>query len=192
MSFFIAPPIGACVQRTVTMTADMAKRRISYAWALKVPPDAPSSEGLAWARRLAKQALKWREEVLGGGPRPYPYTAAELASELEISATTVRQRIRAARTDLFGSLSDSAIYYRLAHAREGGREEAICAAPDCEKELPPERTSRRAYCHPRCRRRHHYQRHTAGVRPRPHLRGERKRRAGSEQARPHTREELEP
>lgn len=96
-----------------------------------------------------------------------------------------------ARTDFFGSLSDSAIYYRLAHAREGDRKEAICAAPDCQNTLPPGSTRRRVYCHPRCRRRHHYQRHTEGARPRPHLRGERKRTARSEEARPRTLEELE-
>jgi hypothetical protein len=164
---------------------------MSYAWALKVPDDAPSSDGLSWARLLAKKALEWRQEALRGGPRPYPLTAAELATDLGVSATTVRRRVAEARTAFFGSLSDSAIYYRLAHAREGEREEAMCAAPDCQNKLPPGRTRRRAYCHPRCRRRHHYQRHTAGARPRPHLRGERKRTAGSEEARPDTREQLE-
>ena len=154
----------------------MARRRASYAWALKVPAaDAGSEDGLGWAQLLATNARAWREEALHGGPRPYPLTPAELATQVDVSAATIRRRIRQARSDAFGSLSDSGIYYRLARAKEeAGREAAsVCKAPDCENLLPRKRTRRREYCHPRCRRRHHYQRQMPAATRRPHLRGPR-------------------
>jgi hypothetical protein len=152
----------------------MARRRTSYAWALKVPDDYGASEGLGWAKLLAQNALEWRKEALRGGPRPCPLTPEELATNVDVSATTVRRRILEARTAAFGSLSDSAIYYRLAHAKADEECARVCKAPDCGKPLPFTRTRRRKYCHPRCRRRHHYQRQTPGAAPQPHLRGARK------------------
>ena len=154
----------------------MARRRASYAWALKVrAADAGSEDGLGWAELLATNARAWREEALHGGPRPYPLTPEELATEVRLSASTIRRRIAQARSAAFGSLSDSAIYYRLARAKEeAGREaSSVCKAPDCENLLPRKRTRRREYCHPRCRRRHHYQRQTPAATRRPHLRGPR-------------------
>ena len=153
----------------------MARRRASYAWALKLPAaDAGSEDGLCWAQLLAKNAHKWREEALHGGPRPYPLTPAELATQVDVSAATIRRRIKQARLAAFGSLSDSGIYYHLARAKaEAGREAASCKAPDCENPLPRTRTRRREYCHARCRRRHHYQRQNPAATRRPQLRGPR-------------------
>ncbi|MDQ3672413.1 MAG: hypothetical protein M3364_08280 [Actinomycetota bacterium] len=154
----------------------MARRRVSYAWALKVPAaDAGSEDGLGWAQLLATNARAWRDEALHGGPRPYPLTPEELAAEACVSASTIKRRVAQARSAAFGSLSDSGIYYRVARAKEeAGREAAsVCKAPDCESLLPCKRTRRREYCHPRCRRRHHYQRQVEGATRRPHLRGPR-------------------
>jgi hypothetical protein len=159
----------------------MARKRISYAWALKLPEDlSVEDEGLIWARFLARQALEWRREAPRGNPRPYPFTITELARELALDRRLVGKRIADARSRYFGSLSDSGIYARL--ARERQREELTdeervppaCKAPDCENTVPWKRTARRQYCHSRCRRRHHYQRLHPGSTPAPHLRGRRR------------------
>ncbi|HUP22981.1 MAG TPA: hypothetical protein VNB06_08575 [Thermoanaerobaculia bacterium] len=154
----------------------MARDRISYAWALKVPEQAGSADGgLALARLLAEQALEWRREAPRGNPRPYPLTAEELAQELELDPAIVAERIAQARYVAFGSLSDSGIYAKLARERGRGEEEESpsCKAPDCDNKLPRRRSVRREYCHARCRRRHHYQRQHPDPRPAPHLRGAR-------------------
>ena len=152
----------------------MARRRTSYAWALNVPDDDGASEGLEWARLLAKNALRHRDAALHGNPRPYPLTPEELVTNVDVSATTVRRKIKAAREAAFGPLSDSGIYYRLARAKEDDQRERVCKAPDCGNPVPVIGTRRREYCHPRCRRRHHYQRKTPGAAPQLHLRGRRR------------------
>jgi len=159
----------------------MARQPVSYAWARTASAHGLSDQavlGLVSAQRLAKTARERSRLARSPGRRPFRLTPADIAIEEDVSETTVRRRIAQARFELWGTLSDSGIYYRRAQATKREecqeREERPCKAPDCTNELPRRATARREYCHARCRRRHHYQRHHPQAQPAPHLRGERR------------------
>ena len=140
----------------------MPRRRVSYAWALLDSADAPvgdAREGLTYARLLAEKNLQWSRLAPRKGPKPFPLTPEQLASITAVSATTVRRRIDDARVALYGSLSDSGIYYRGSQERKR-RERGLrtCRAPDCGNALPEKARLSRRYCGGTCRRRHNYQR----------------------------------
>ena len=151
----------------------MAQKR-SYFWAYeRVTPlgSHAADEGLRYARRLAEIARLHSRAALAGEAPPFPLTPADIAFEEDISESTVRRRIALARRALFGDLSDSAIYYHWARNKTIARRPVrVCAAPDCDRQLPRKATLRRLYCHPRCKRRHDYQRKHPGSKPAPHLR----------------------
>src|SRR5829696_1638458 len=92
-------------------------------------------------------------------PLPPPLTPEDLATSADVSAATIRRRIKQARVELFGPLGTSGIYARHARARVlQERPTETCAAPECERPLPYDRTRRRRYCGPRCRVRAHRER----------------------------------
>lgn len=153
-------------------------KRTSYAWAYGLSDrdldDPAAEEGLRYARRLAEMARAHSKAALAGEEPPFPLTPADIAFEEGISESTVRRRIALARRLLYGTRSDSGIYYQKARVRALlAQPVRICTAPDCEEPLPWNASKRRAYCNSRCRRRHHYQLHHPGARPAPHLRGAR-------------------
>jgi hypothetical protein len=177
------------------------RSRVSYAWALHVEPErkAEHGSGLAYARELALDARE-RSRAALRGEQWQPLTPEWQGERDGISATTVRRRIRETRYAYYGNLSTSGIYAqrRRERAREhdDGDGPRRCAAPDCRNRLPFGATKRRAYCHPRCRRRHHYQRHAwpDGPPPTPEtVDGAAKRRPGRPRLDPaRTRAELLP
>jgi hypothetical protein len=157
----------------------VAANRDSFAWAYERNDrlDSPEArDGLRYARRLAEIAREYRKTALKGEPAPFPLTPADIAFEESLSEETVREQIALARHALYGNVSDSAIYARKARAKVLEEQPVrVCKAPDCEEPLPRRATKRREYHHPRCKRRHHYQRTHTGARRAPHLRGARER-----------------
>jgi hypothetical protein len=136
----------------------MAKRPRAYFWALH-PEASPNHarlsyeahEGLGYAEALAKDA-RFRFEERRRGRRHPPLSFAELGRQHRYSASTIKRRVDQARLELFGTLGDSGIHYRLKRARElHARKRRYCAAPDCGRPLPAEATSRRRYCDSACR-----------------------------------------
>src|SRR5438552_5746735 len=98
----------------------MGRQRQSYAWARLtdtslVQLDALSAdarEGLEYARQLADDArLRARQNVLPEQPFP-PLTITDLAEANDKSPATVSRLIEKARQELFGNVSDAAIYKR--------------------------------------------------------------------------------
>lgn len=157
----------------------MATKRESFAWAYKEEArlsDPEARAGLRYACRLAEAAREYRKAALKGEPPPFPLTPADLAFEEDLAEETVRERIALARFELYGNLSDGAIYARKARAKVLREQpERVCKAPDCEEPLPRRATRRREYHHSRCRRRHHYQLAHPEAKCAPHLRGARAR-----------------
>ena len=132
----------------------MAGRSVSYAWALLSEVSAvPESQlswqahrGLEYARQLAEDArLRARQNVLREDPFP-PLTIADLAQGRGVSAAEARQQIRQARRELFGTISNSAVYKRRARARQQPRQPRRCAQPGCENELSAPTHASRRYC----------------------------------------------
>jgi hypothetical protein len=158
----------------------MAAKRDSFAWAYERDDwlDSPEArDGLRYARRLAEMAREYRKTALKGEPPPFPLTPADIAFEEDLAEETVREWIALARFELYGNLSDSAIYARNARAKVLSQQPVrVCKAPDCEEPLPRRATKRREYHRSRCRRRHHYQLAQPEARRAPHLRGARERR----------------
>src|SRR5438876_10563158 len=112
----------------------MAQRPTSYAWALLAEASAvPESQlsweardGLEYARELAEDArTRARQNVLREQTFP-PLTIAELAERQGVSVAEVRQQIRQARRELFGTISDGAIYKRLQRAAQRPRQPRHC------------------------------------------------------------------
>jgi hypothetical protein len=134
-------------------------RSTSYAWALhaelgQVSPWALSDSarlGLEYAERLARDApLRSRQALRNQQSYLQPLTVAELAEEEAVSVGVILARIGRARRQLFGSLTDSAIYKRK-RAQEAlkARRRAPdrpCAQPDCPQALPVHARSNRRYC----------------------------------------------
>jgi hypothetical protein len=170
-------PIGWIFQLLGYIRNVARKRTYSWAYGVEEWLSSPASrDGLRYARRLAETAREHSKAALVGEPPPFPLTPADLAFEEGVSESTVRRKIALARRELYSGLSDSAIYYRKARAKELARRPVrTCQAPDCEESLPRRASARREYCHSRCRRRHYYQRHHPSAQIAPHLRGARVR-----------------
>jgi hypothetical protein len=133
----------------------------SYAWALLLDKNetkrlsAEALEGLDYARALAEDARE-RSYLALSETLPPRLTPVDLAVSSDVSASTIRRRIKQARHELFGSIGTSAIYARQARTRLlRERARARCSGPDCENPLPHECTERREYCSVRCRVRAH-------------------------------------
>src|SRR2546425_12793851 len=98
----------------------MAQQRRSYAWALltdaaDVPLAALSPRarrGLALAQALAKDA-RGRSAAKHDWKRHPRLTIAELARQQGLSESSTHRLLAQARHELFGEISDSAIYKRL-------------------------------------------------------------------------------
>jgi hypothetical protein len=129
----------------------MPRQNISYAWARHVPLNDPrlsseGREGLEYAQRLAEDALERSLSALEGRPMPV-LTVEELSLSEDASPSTIRKRIEQARRELFGSLSDAGIYYRLRRARKlKVRPWRYCEALGCGEPLPAGATARRRFC----------------------------------------------
>jgi AraC-like DNA-binding protein len=127
----------------------VAKQR-SYFWAVPDPDrrlSEAAADGLEFARQLAEDA-QWRVSLLlDREPLPAPLTIGEIAEDAGLSASTVRRRIARARTELWGDLSDSGIYYRLRRRRTIARRPwRTCQEPACTNLIPRQASAARRYC----------------------------------------------
>lgn len=124
----------------------------SYAWALHtdVADRAPhelsdtAHEGLRYARDLAEAAKDRAHDALRG-IKSERLTVAELARRDGRSASGVHRNIALARRELFGEISDNAIYKRLQRKRNRPKFRR-CAEPGCSESLPPRSPRHRRYC----------------------------------------------
>ena len=133
----------------------MARPPNSYAWALHtgaspIPLSQLSEEayrGFEYAEQLANDARIRSEGNLRNHTGLAPLTIAELAADDGITAATARRRITAARRQLFGDLSDSAIYKRLSRERQRRtRRRRPCDHPNCDQLLAGNVHANRRYC----------------------------------------------
>jgi len=124
---------------------------VSYAWALHldatdVNPDdlTPSARaGLEYAEELAQDAYERsldprREQELER------LTIEQLATEENLQPTQIARWIQLARHQLFGDLSDGAIYKRL--QRQRGRKPRRCGQPGCKETIPVTAPANKHYC----------------------------------------------
>ncbi len=130
----------------------MTKRRRRHSWALELKSGDPelralsrrSADGVSYARSFAEDARERSAAALAGEPLEEPLSAADLA-EPWVSPVEVHAAIKQARIELFGKdLTNSAIAYRMRQRR--GREQRICAEPDCEGTISRLAHGRRRYC----------------------------------------------
>jgi hypothetical protein len=151
----------------------VAKQRVSYAWArLTAAANRKShqlsdeaEQGLHYARDLADDAKLRSEHALRGG-QPYPpLTIAEVADREQLSPSTISARMRRARRELFGNLTDSAIYKRRQRARQRPLNPRTCQEPDCTRELPRHAARQRRYCDEHRTARARVQRHRNRTKP---------------------------
>jgi len=156
----------------------MACARSSYAWSLhfeianvattQLSDDALA--GVAYAEQLAQDApIRSRMNLPRYTPEFAPITIAELAGQHGVSASTIRRRIARARRELFGEISDAAIYKRLQRAQKRPRRpRRTCAEPGCDAALATGAHGNRRYCDrhgsPAERTRRHRQEQAAGNR----------------------------
>ena len=125
--------------------------RSSYAWArhLEASPLAvfelseAAQKGLDYAQALANDAYRRSLD-----PRPEhhlePLTLHQLAEWNEVDPAYVARRIAEARRQLFGDLSDAAIYKRAQRLR--GRRPRSCAEPGCHTLIPITDPANKNYC----------------------------------------------
>jgi hypothetical protein len=134
--------------------AEMAKKRLrSYAWAYHTDvadTERPklseaAYEGLRYAMALADAAAARANDALYrmAGER---LTIEELAQLDGRSASTIRRNIALARKELFGEISDSAIYKRRARKRKQVALR-VCVESDCNEPLPRGCVPQRRYCY---------------------------------------------
>ena len=128
-------------------------KRRSYSWALLVDEasaarlSAQARIGLEDAQRIARNARERSLAALSGDVLPERLTVREIAAEGHEFPGSVHARIRQARAELFGTLSDTGIYYRLRHREQlEERKHRLCAEPGCTNPLPANATRRRRYC----------------------------------------------
>jgi hypothetical protein len=129
----------------------MARQRRSYAWALhtevadvaltKLTPRA--RRGLDFACALASDARERTASKPNWKQRP-PLTIARIAEQERLSDASVRRLIARARRELFGKISDGAIYKRREARRD--REQRFCAEEGCEEEIPAGTHGNQRYC----------------------------------------------
>jgi hypothetical protein len=132
----------------------MSRQRVSYAWALhrelsRVPAGGLSDDaysGLNYAQELAQEARRRSQRNIVRESLA-PLTLADIAERQNLAVSTVRRQIKGAREELFGNLSDAAIYKRLQRQRQQRRgTPRLCGHPGCEHELGPETHASRRYC----------------------------------------------
>jgi hypothetical protein len=136
----MVPPNGTRLDRTVTIPVGMPTRR-SYNWALHlaatdVQPDDLSEaarEGFEYAYELAEDALERSRDPRRHEQLP-PLTVSQLALEQDLDPAYLARLIALARRQLFGGLSDAAIYKRL--QRQRGRKPRRCTQPNCTSKIP--------------------------------------------------------
>jgi hypothetical protein len=137
----------------------MAKKRSpSYAWARHAHVSSAygqlseaAEQGLEWARELTDDAAYRGKRALRGERLP-PISERELAKRKRFSAELVSNRIEQARRELFGGLSLSGIYYRVARQKQlRSRRRRRCAAPRCGRFLSSSASRSRRYCDGACR-----------------------------------------
>jgi hypothetical protein len=130
-----------------------AKRNLSYAWARHVAvaltdPDELSDEayeGLEYARDLTFRAEERGRHALRHERLDPPFTINDLALQYDLPAKTISKSIALARRELFGNLSDPAIYKRV--QRQDDRPTSrVCHQLGCGKRLPDSAHANRHYC----------------------------------------------
>jgi hypothetical protein len=108
---------------------------------------ATAEDGLEYARDLAYDAEERVRQARRGDPLTPPLTIADLSKRDGISEATIRARIRLARRQLFGELSDSGIRKRLQRQRiAAARAPRPCQQHDCRQPLPQNARSNRRNC----------------------------------------------
>lgn len=148
-----------------------AAKRASYAWARHLGATEVSraeltdaaAEGLAYALELAEDAFE-RSLDPRRRLRLEPLTLAQLGYEYGVPEATIRRRILLARRQLFGRLSDGAIYKRL--QRQRGRTPRPCAHAGCTALISVAAPRQTRYCPSHASgkervRRHRQRRHDA-------------------------------
>lgn len=130
-------------------------RATSYAWSQHTDASATATadlspqaqQGLEYARELADDANWRKQQLLRGEPPAPPQTIEQIAAEEGVSAQEIRRKIATARRELFGPISDSAIYKRLQRQQpRHNREPRTCKQPRCNTKLPPQTHASRLYC----------------------------------------------
>jgi hypothetical protein len=151
-----------------------AKGSRSYAWALLThlaerPTYALSDEarqGLEYAAQLARDAPLRSRQALRNQPDLHPLTEAELAAEEGVTIAEIRDRVRRARRELFGRLTDGAISKRQQRERvwtARGKQPRPCAEAGCLEPLPAKARSNRRYCETHASPRARTRRHRSGI-----------------------------
>jgi hypothetical protein len=150
------PRLSAVLQRDGTEALLFLGVAASYAWARSIFDSYPDyarlsldgREGLGWAQDLDEAAQARQLAAIGRqNPELATTTIAEIAKDEAVSASTVRRRIKAARLELFGPLSDRGIRDRKARWQElKNRPAKRCDHDDCEEELPLDLGRPKRYC----------------------------------------------
>jgi hypothetical protein len=124
----------------------------SYAWARHTHTSKRSlsqlspaaREGLDYASELADDAYE-RSRDPQRHHQLEPLTIDQLADEYDLPATLIRSRINLARRQLFGRLTDNAIYRRSQRQRARPTNRP-CQHPDCPNTLPDAAPGNSRYC----------------------------------------------
>jgi hypothetical protein len=161
-------------QKRYSGLAVARRRNPSYAWALHthVSTAGPfalseqAEEGLEYAIELARDAGQRSRQALRNQPPPElePLSIEQLAAETGLPAAVIRARVRRARRELFGQLTDSGIYKRLRRQRQlrdRRRKPRSCQQTGCASTLPVAARSNRRYCDEHASPRGRVRRHRA-------------------------------
>ncbi len=110
-------------------------------------------EGLEYARSLAEDWPAWRAARMHHQRFTLDDRIAAVAERYSgVTPATIRFRIYQARTDLFGKVTDQAIYQALKRDKEiRNRAPEKCHAVGCTNLLPRNRRRTRKYCSETCR-----------------------------------------
>jgi len=125
---------------------------LSYAWARHLEAtDADLDQltekalyGYEAALALAEDAYE-RSRDIRGTRGLEPLTIEELADDYELAPAQLARSIALARRQLFGDLSDAAIYKRLQRQRH--RRPRRCAHLGCRQTIPVTAPANKKYCH---------------------------------------------
>ena len=125
---------------------------LSYAWARH--PEATDARldqltekahyGYEAALALAEDAYERSRDIRRAGELE-PLTVEELAQADGLAPAQLARWIALARRQLFGDLSDAAIYKRLQRQRR--RRPRRCADPGCRQTIPVTAPANKKYCH---------------------------------------------
>lgn len=127
-------------------------RRRSYAWARHLEASEVDYQELSRGARAGfEHALLLAEDSKRRSLDPRrdkklpPLTVEEIAADEELPVAMIKRRIEQARRQLFGELSDQAIYKRCqrVRARPGRR---VCAQEGCDQPIPQACAGNRRYC----------------------------------------------